>query len=318
MRTSPLLLALFTSASAVAQDLSPQVVATNGGSGTVSGVSLQWTLGEFMNETLWKGPNYLTQGFHQGELIKVQVNMRALLDGPYLVSTGLMIDSLRTQSLIPLSEPYTALGFYHVDGGGETTTAPVLAITGPDAIIDWVVVELRHQFDDGEVMATASALLQRDGDVVAEDGISPVQLKQPAGSYFVAVHHRNHLAVMTLNTVALTSAPTAIDFTTLNTATYGTNARKSVSGAFPAEVLWAGDVDFNNELKYTGSFNDRDPILLAIGGSIPTAVLSGQYRAEDVNMDASVKYVGANNDRDPILQNIGGSVPTNTRPGQLP
>ncbi|MBK7383621.1 MAG: hypothetical protein IPI81_09835 [Flavobacteriales bacterium] len=77
-------------------------------------------------------------------------------------------------------------------------------------------------------------------------------------------------------------------------------------------------MDANNELKYTGSFNDRDPILLAIGGSIPTAVLSGQYRKEDVNMDGEVKYIGAGNDRDPILQNIGGSVPTNTRVGQLP
>jgi hypothetical protein len=35
-------------------------------------------------------------------------------------------------------------------------------------------------------------------------------------------------------------------------------------------------------------------------------------------MDAVVKYTGSANDRDIILLNIGGSVPTNTRAEQLP
>jgi len=39
---------------------------------------------------------------------------------------------------------------------------------------------------------------------------------------------------------------------------------------------------------------------------------------EDANLDGQVKYTGASNDRDPILVNIGGTVPTNTRVQQLP
>ena len=42
------------------------------------------------------------------------------------------------------------------------------------------------------------------------------------------------------------------------------------------------------------------------------------YRLEDCNLDGSVKYTGTNNDRDPILVNIGGAVPTNTKTEQLP
>ena len=38
----------------------------------------------------------------------------------------------------------------------------------------------------------------------------------------------------------------------------------------------------------------------------------------DVNLDGNVLYVGNLNDRDPILVNIGGSVPTSTRVQQLP
>jgi hypothetical protein len=76
-------------------------------------------------------------------------------------------------------------------------------------------------------------------------------------------------------------------------------------------------VNFDDEIKYVGQDNDRDPILQAIGGVVPTNTTTG-YLPADVNMDGTVKYSGENNDRDPILQTIGGVVPTNTRVGQLP
>ena len=39
---------------------------------------------------------------------------------------------------------------------------------------------------------------------------------------------------------------------------------------------------------------------------------------KDTNLDGTVKYTGSANDRDPILQGIGGTVPTLTRTEQLP
>jgi hypothetical protein len=42
------------------------------------------------------------------------------------------------------------------------------------------------------------------------------------------------------------------------------------------------------------------------------------YLPEDVNMDGIVLYTGANNDRDRLLQAIGGVVPTEIRSEQLP
>ncbi len=83
------------------------------------------------------------------------------------------------------------------------------------------------------------------------------------------------------------------------------------------KVLWAGDVNGDGVIRYTGGDNDRDPILVRVGGLVPTSTVSG-YFEEDVNMDGTVKYTGQNNDRDPILPNIGGVVPTNTRIQQLP
>jgi len=109
-----------------------------------------------------------------------------------------------------------------------------------------------------------------------------------------------------------------VDFTTSATATYGTQARKSVAGAFPAEVLWSGDVGFNGEIKYTGSGNDRDPILVTVGSTTPNNVVTDAYSTRDVNMNGEVKYTGSGNDRDPILVNVGSTTPNNIRTQQLP
>jgi len=242
----------------------------------------------------------------------LQLNARVILEGPYVSGTGLMNDALRVLGTFPLSEPYTALGYTNVVTG--STTPPVLAVSGNNAIVDWVLVELRNKTNNTQVITAIPALLQRDGDIVAVDGISTLSINQPADLYFVAVRHRNHLGVLTLNTVALSGTPTSVDLTTGSVPLFGTAAQKQVGSAWTS---WAGNTAPNNQLKYTGASNDRDPILVAIGGSTPTNTLSG-YRAEDCNLDGVVKYTGASNDRDIILLNIGGSSPTATRTEQLP
>ncbi|NUQ16759.1 MAG: hypothetical protein HUU33_15720, partial [Flavobacteriales bacterium] len=98
------------------------------------------------------------------------------------------------------------------------------------------------------------------------------------------------------------------------TLAWGTEARKSLGGV---RALWAGNVLRDDRLKYAGGSNDRDPILVRIGGAVPTTTVGGYY-AEDVNLDGQVKYAGGANDRDPVLVNVGGAVPTATRIEQLP
>lgn len=252
-----------------------------------------------------------------GVVAHVLVSARVYLEGSYDPVSGLMRDDLRALGLVPTMEPYTGLGHGFVDGGGETTSPPVLAMTGNDAIVDWVIMELRDKTDPTLVLHSRAALLQRDGDVVDVDGVSAVGCSLPADAYHVTVLHRNHLGCMTASPVPLAGAPAVVDLTAASTPTYGTAARKSMSGTMAVEALWAGDVNFDGLLRYTGQDNDRDPILQSIGGVVPTASAVG-YLTTDVNMDGNVKYTGDGNDRDPILQNIGGVVPTNVRMEQVP
>ena len=241
----------------------------------------------------------------------VKVDLKMMLEGPFDSGSGLMNDDLRIQGLVPLQEPYSDQGFSI--GGIDQTNANVLSIAGNKAVVDWLLIEVRSAANAAQVLRTRAALLLRDGSVISADG-GPLMFDLSPGNYHVSVRHRNHLGCMTATAVALSSASGTIDLSDQNTATWGNDARKAIGNV---RVLWAGDVDPDGVIKYTGANNDRDPILVRIGGTVPTSVANG-YHPEDVNLDGAVKYTGPDNDRDPILQNIGGIVPTFTRSEQLP
>lgn len=249
-----------------------------------------------------------------GVSTNVKVSAKVFLEGPFDPNNGLMNDDLRAGALLPSSEPYTGLGYTFVNGGGENAGVGVFDATGSDAIVDWVVLELRDNNSSSTVVYSRSALLQRDGDVVDMDGTSAVELEMSDDDYFLAVRHRNHLGAMAAGSVSLSSSTTSVDFSLPATSTYGVDARKDVSGTL---CLWMGNAEMDNAIKYTGSDNDKDQVLQDIGGSVPTNTVIG-YSLSDCNMDGLVKYTGGDNDRDPILTNIGGAVPTNTKMEQLP
>jgi hypothetical protein len=166
-----------------------------------------------------------------------------------------------------------------------------------------------------------ACLVQRDGDVVATDGTSPVSfVGVMPGSFHVVALHRNHLGAMTLDPLTFSaSAASAVDFSSSSLATYGTNALKLHSGRM---LMWGGNARPDDRLRYTGSSNDRDPILIAVGGFVPTAILPNVYRLEDTSMDGDVIYTGAGNDRELLLLNINwglsGTSVTRQRLQQLP
>jgi len=119
----------------------------------------------------------------------------------------------------------------------------------------------------------------------------------------------NHLAVMTNSGFSLSSSTTIVDFSTV--LLYGTNPRS------PNGSMWLGDVDFNGVVKYVGTGNDRDLILVNLGGD-PHAIATQFYSGADTNMDGKIRYTGSGNDRDPILVVVGSTTPNNIRTQQLP
>ncbi|MBK9760412.1 MAG: hypothetical protein IPO90_10690 [Flavobacteriales bacterium] len=243
----------------------------------------------------------------------VNVQVRAWLDGA-LPSGTLMNDGLRAAGLIPFAEPFSALGYAYTGAvPGATIQSSLLAVTGNDAVVDWVILELRSSTT--AVVWSKPALLRRNGYVMDLDGDASVFFPVPPGNYRLVIRHRNHLPVMTAQPYSLSLTPALVDLGNGATSVYGTNARIQKG---TIHCLWSGDATGNGTIAYIGANNDRDPILTAIGGTTPNNTLGPVYDRRDVNMDGVIRYVGANNDRDPILTNVGSTTPNNTRTQQLP
>lgn len=234
--------------------------------------------------------------------------VRAMLGGAYNTETLLMNDGLRAAGLIPTKEPYTEMGYHFTTGDQAVADESVFAVEGENAVIDWVVLEIRARKAGTPVVYSRSALIQADGDVVDVDGVSNIVVPMSGFDYYISLRHRNHLAVMTARPLNLKSGA---DFTKVPV--YGTDGAKDVNGI---QVLWPGNANFNSVVSYMGAKNDRDAIGEVVGMENPNNVVAG-YSKADVNMDGVVKYTGSMNDRDIVLVTLSGN-PQAVRTEQLP
>lgn len=109
-------------------------------------------------------------------------------------------------------------------------------------------------------MKSRAALSTSSGNIVDPDGFSPVTFSVTPAFYYIAVHHRNHLDIMSNTTVNFTSGSGIKDFTIGNS-----------GQVLVASGIWAlvkGDVNVDRLV------NNTDLVTLA-----PTAAigLSGVY-----------------------------------------
>ncbi|WP_181256198.1 BspA family leucine-rich repeat surface protein [Aurantibacter aestuarii] len=224
----------------------------------------------------------------------------------------LMRDDLRVGNYLPTTSPYADALICEAtvfNTGGTSGTGAIA-----DNIVDWVWVELRDATDNTNVITGRSALLQRDGDVVDLDGVSSLELRTYSDNYYVVVNHRNHLGVMTQNTVALSSTATFVDFTNASTLTYGTNAQNDLgSGVFG---LWAGDLNGDNVVRFAGPGNDTNILKTTVVNypSNTTGSIFFPYNAYDnfdLDMNSQVRFGGPGNDSN-ILKSIIISFPGNS------
>ncbi len=121
----------------------------------------------------------------------------------------------------------------------------------PANAVDSICVEIRNtaQGSSATIRKWQPAWLLEDGSIrsfrdtiapyVSFDSLNP-------GSYYVVVHHRNHLAVMSGVALSLTVREAANDFTSSATSAYGAHGIKQLAvgafGMFAADANGSGDV----------------------------------------------------------------------------
>lgn len=117
----------------------------------------------------------------------ISLNVKVLLQGAYNVSLGSMNTDIN--SSIPLSSPYSE--------------APADVDLIPSGVVDWVLVELRTNTDSASKVAQRSGFLKNDGTVIGLDGVSPLVFNVTSGNYYIVVKHRNHIPIMSANSVTI-------------------------------------------------------------------------------------------------------------------
>ncbi len=275
------------------------------------------------------------------------VGARAFLQGAYqapITTVGLMNDALRllpfgpasSTANFPQDDPYRqtaySTSFPHF-GNLITETIPNSGVIGAQTIpgnniVDWVFLELRDLVasPNNNVIQTRSALIQRDGDIVDVDGVSPVTFNGLIdGNYIITVRHRNHFGLsleiaaaknFTETKSLAFSAPKVADLMAATDADlFGNNIAFTTLG-MPASVkaLWGGNANTgtlaeNARIKYAGLGSELNTILLQVTSfpTNPTGIYSFTgaigYFSGDCNMNRNVRYV-TSSDGNIVFANI--------------
>lgn len=278
-------------------------------------------------------------------LSDVRVNIRVYLEGALMQNGGakgpdnrpLMRDNLRTngftnQNYLPTQDPYTfntqfvnIKSKYKHHGPGllpqyQTIQNPsvVFGVTGADAIVDWVFVELRSKSDYKILLATRSGLVQRDGDVVDLDGVNSLAFPGiTADSFYVVVRHRNHLGVMSekiANTALVDftkpSTPVFNFGTSLNNGYNYTGLSQRSNLILGYQSLWAGDFDGNRRIKFTNPNDDQNLLFFDVLAYPENSATSSNYNFAygylqgDYDMNGKSKYDNPNDDKNFLFSQL--------------
>lgn len=202
---------------------------------------------------------------------RLRLAPKAFLQGAGINPNGgeenLMRDDLRVGGYIPTTSPYA---------DAAICDASVFNVTGGNAIVDWVWVELRDATDNTIVIDAQSALLQRDGDVVGVNGTSSLVFLQRAITYYIVINHRNHIGIMYSNVVGFGNG-------IISVVDYTINANASLGGNLAVVQLSNGKY-----AMHAGDYNGDEQILNTdVQSVLPLTGLPG-YSSADADMNGQI------------------------------
>jgi subtilisin family serine protease len=157
----------------------------------------------------------------------VMLQSKLFLEGPYDKSLHRMTSLLNSGNFMPKTSPFSE--------------DPRSVTTVPGTVTDWVLVQLK-QTATGAALFSQSAFLDKNGRIVADDGVSDkIMLEQWPGNYYVTVRHRNHFFAHSAANLALAgNSVTLYDFSSSAAAYYhSTSACQLESGVWGVR---AGDI----------------------------------------------------------------------------
>ncbi|MBI5021906.1 MAG: hypothetical protein HZB59_10765 [Ignavibacteriales bacterium] len=155
------------------------------------------------------------------------VNSKIFLQGAY--NSGAMTTLLNT--ILPNTQPYNRSPWNY--------NGPEFSSSIPSGVVDWILVELRTGPQSSTRVAIRAGFVKSDGTIVESDGISLLAFPTVLiGNYYIILHHRNHLSIMSSFPVNLTASSALYDFTTNISQFYGGSAAALSGGKYG---MYSGD-----------------------------------------------------------------------------
>jgi uncharacterized protein (TIGR02145 family) len=188
-----------------------------------------------------------------------------------------MTNKLNLSGYLPLSQPYNSPPWNYY-GTENVTDIP------NSNVIDWVLVELIKnnpypppQFN---TVARQAAFILHDGSITGLDGNIALEFNLPdTDSFYVFVHHRNHLPVMSVTTLTQTNGAYTFDFTQdSGMAIQGNQSMKQLAPDTWGIISGDGNAD--------GQINNSDKNEIWFAQLNNSGYFSGDY-----NMDGKVNEI---------------------------
>jgi hypothetical protein len=213
----------------------------------------------------------------------------------------------------PPGQPYSGAPWNYGGNEGAYYDSHNIAIPGtanyPSTVVDWILVSLREDAD-GAALCTKAALLHNDGHVeFVSGGFDCCDINYDS-SYFVVIEHRNHLIVMSKDSIPIINGNVTYDFRYTDSYVndpfgFGFVGQKELLPNYPGVYgMFTGNGNQTQNINSDTDINLDDRTYWE--GQNSTA---GQYRNADFNMNADCNA----NDRTTLEFNLGqfSTVPRN-------
>lgn len=166
---------------------------------------LSWT---DLQDIAWTNPSVLGDYLLGDPCDRITVDLKLFMEGPYDLLQSSMTGSLLQMGLLPSRQLYTVAPWNYpgLEGDGWTPS------DYPVDAIDWVLLSFRTSTDPTSELTRVAALVLEDGTIPSFD----LNLTGNLQSVYVVAEHRNHLPVMTPQSILISGGSLTYDFTTEN------------------------------------------------------------------------------------------------------
>jgi len=213
-------------------------------------------------------------------------NIKVFLEGPY-DAVGDIMNCLLT---LPITSPYD-----NEDIGSLPTVAG-------HSLVDWIQVKLRTT-ETGTTVDSCNAFLLEDGSVVDVNGNSSLPFNNTSGNeYYILIHHRNHLDVMSAvkHTFGSSQGETTNINLTIPGSIYGDGYQELETGIIG---MYSGDINNDGEVTTSDYTNWYNAYITGSSG----------YQTTDLNMDGEVTTSDYTKWYNNFIVGASSSIPGQTR-----